>query len=171
MTVSLIQPQAAKPIVLFSKNYLPITRINLKRAACLLVTGRAEPLEFDGQQWQMTSPNFVLTIPEHIRLKLDSAERIWKVPPVNRREVLRRDGHRCQYCGSKHDLTLDHVIPRSKGGPHTWDNVVTACSTCNGHKGSFLLETLNMSLTRVPRAPKHPVIAFAEQFWKESTPC
>ena len=61
-----------------------------------------------------------------IVLTLESRDRIWKVPPVNRREVLRRDQQTCQYCGSKKDLTLDHVIPRSKGGQHTWDNVVTA---------------------------------------------
>lgn len=171
MTVSLVQPQAAKPIVLFSKNYLPIARINLKRAACLLVSNRAEPLEFDGKQWKLRSPQFILVIPEHIRMTQGNVERIWKVPPVNRREVLRRDGNRCQYCGSKRDLTLDHIIPRSKGGQHTWENVVTACAPCNGRKGSQLLEATPMSLTRVPRAPKHPVIAFAEQFWKESNPC
>lgn len=174
MTVSQVQPsrRVAKPIVLFSKHYLPIARINLRRAACLLVNQRAEPLRFqNGRQWQLRSPQVLLVIPEHIRLRLDSTERIWKVPPVNRREVLRRDRHTCQYCGSKRELTLDHVIPRSKGGQHTWDNIVTACATCNGNKGSQLLDTIEMSLPHKPRAPKHPVIAFAEQFWKESASC
>ncbi|MCM1981918.1 HNH endonuclease [Lyngbya confervoides] len=173
MNVSRLQPsiRVAKPIVLFSKNYLPITRVNLKRAACLLITGRAEPLNFEGDEWQLRSPRFVLRVPEHIRLTLESAERTWKVPPVNRREVLRRDKNTCQYCGSRKDLTLDHVIPRSRGGQHTWDNVVTACASCNGRKGNQILEHSPLILRQPPRAPRHPVIAFAEQFWKETPPC
>lgn len=156
-----------KTIVLFSQNYLPMARINLKRAAILLVTNRAEPLDFDGHTWQMRSPRLVIDIPEHIRLTIGGSERLWKVPPVNRREVLRRDGHTCQYCGSKKHLTLDHVIPRSQGGPHTWDNVVAACATCNSRKGARTPEQASMTLKRKPKAPMHPVVAFAEQFWKE----
>ncbi|MEO1352574.1 MAG: HNH endonuclease [Cyanobacteria bacterium J06635_15] len=157
----------SKSVVLFSKNYLPMARIDLKRAAILLVTDRAEPLDFAGQTWQMRSPQLVLEIPEHIRLTIGGAERIWKVPPVNRREVLRRDSHTCQYCGSKKQLTLDHVVPRSQGGPHTWDNVVTACAPCNAHKGARTPDLARMTLKQRPKAPMHPVVAFAEQFWKE----
>ncbi len=75
-----------------------------------------------------------IIVPEHIRLTVGNPERHWKVPPVNRREVLKRDSHTCQYCGSTKHLTLLHVIPRSKGGQHTWDNVVTACEKCNSIK-------------------------------------
>ena len=156
-----------RPVVLFSKNYLPMARINLKRAAVLLVTGRAEPLDLIGSTWQMRSPSLVLDVPEHIRLKTGDNERIWKTPPVNRREVLRRDGHTCQYCGSQRQLTLDHVLPRSQGGPHTWDNVVTACAPCNSRKGARTPEEARMRLRRRPKAPMHPVVAFAEKFWKE----
>jgi 5-methylcytosine-specific restriction endonuclease McrA len=85
-------------VVVFSKNYLPITRVNLRRAIILLVTGKAEPLEFfDGTPWEVRSANFILEVPAQIRLKFTSGERLWKVPPVNRREVLRRDLHQCQY--------------------------------------------------------------------------
>ena len=112
----------------------------------LLVTGQAESVDFGTtKQWEVRSPSIVLQVPEHIRLKFGNPERHWKVPPVNRREVLKRDKHTCQYCGSTKHLTLDHVIPRSKGGQHTWDNVVTACEK--------------------PKAPIHPAVAFAEQFW------
>lgn len=155
------------PVVLFSQNYLPMTRINLRRAAILLVTDRAEPLNFSKDGWGMRSPSTVLTIPEHIRLKTSSKERIWKIPPVNRREVLRRDAHTCQYCGSKKRLTLDHVMPRSKGGQHSWDNVVAACAPCNSYKADRTPELAKMQLKRKPQAPVHPVIAFAGQFWKE----
>ena len=158
------------PVILFSQNYLPMTRINLKRAAVLLVTERAEPLDFSEQSWQMKAPSLVLTIPEHIRLTVSGGDRIWKTPPVNRREVLRRDRHTCQYCGSKKQLTLDHVIPKAWGGQHTWDNVVAACSPCNSQKGARSPELANMQLAQKPKAPMHPVVAFAEQFWKEHKP-
>jgi 5-methylcytosine-specific restriction endonuclease McrA len=134
----------------------------------LLVTGQAESLEFNSlQTWEVRSPSVVLQVPDHIRLTSGNPERQWKLPPVNRREVFRRDHHACQYCGSTKRLTLDHVIPRSKGGTHTWDNVVTACEKCNSAKCDRLLHEIGMVLRSKPKAPIHPAIAFAEQFWKE----
>ena len=176
----------SRPVILFSQNYLPMAEINLQRAAVLLVTDRAEPLRLSGdveKVWQMrysggvASPtsNRILDIPEHIRLLVGGSDRIWKTPPVNRREVLKRVGeaspqanrHICQYCGIQKQLTLDHVIPKSWGGQHSWDNVVTACSPCNTSKGARSPELAKMKLARKPKAPMHPVVAFAEQFWKE----
>lgn len=155
-------------IVVFSQNYLPISRVNIRRAICLLITGKAEPLESaTGIMFEVRSPNQILAVPAHIRLKINSAERIWKMPPVNRREVLRRDKHQCQYCGSVKQLTLDHVIPRSKGGKHSWDNVVIACEPCNSRKGDRTPQQAGMVLKTAPKAPMHPAIAFAEQFWRE----
>jgi 5-methylcytosine-specific restriction endonuclease McrA len=153
-------------VVVFSQNYLPLCKVNIKRAIVLLVTNKAEPLDLSAEGgWLIHSPSLVLSVPKHIRLKIAAAERMWKVPPVNRREVLRRDHHRCQYCGSTKNLTLDHVIPRSKGGRHTWDNVVTACERCNSRKGDRTLAEVGMQLRKIPKAPIHPTVAFAEQFW------
>ncbi|MCY7394283.1 MAG: HNH endonuclease, partial [Leptolyngbyaceae cyanobacterium CAN_BIN12] len=74
-------------VVVFSKNYLPLARINIKRAIALLVTGQAESLEFSStQQWEVRSPSIVLQVTEHIRLTSGNPGRHWKVPPVNRRE-------------------------------------------------------------------------------------
>jgi 5-methylcytosine-specific restriction endonuclease McrA len=155
-------------VVVFSQNYLPVSRINIKRAIALLVTGRAEPLEMLSQQtWQIVSPRLILQVPEHIRLTIGKSERLWRIPPVVRREVLRRDGHTCQYCGSTKKLTLDHVIPRAKGGAHTWENVVIACETCNHRKGNRTPLEANMTLRTKPKTPIHPTVAFAEQFWRE----
>ncbi|HEY9626767.1 MAG TPA: HNH endonuclease [Coleofasciculaceae cyanobacterium] len=155
-------------VVVFSRNYLPLARVNIRRAVMLLVNGQAESLDLSSSKiWQVRSPNLVLQVPEHIRLTMGNPERIWKVPPVNRRELLRRDNHVCQYCGSAKNLTIDHVIPRSKGGLHTWDNVVTACETCNNKKSDRLLFETGMTLKARPKAPMHPAIAFAEQFWRE----
>lgn len=155
-------------VVVFSKNYLPISRVNIRRAVILLVTGKAEPMDlFSEINWEVRSPNLVVQVPNQIRLTLNSGDRLWKVPPVNRREVLRRDKHQCQYCGSKHKLTLDHVIPRSKSGKHSWDNVVTACENCNSRKGDRTPLEAGMSLKTIPKAPIHPTITFAEQFWQQ----
>lgn len=155
-------------VVVFSKNYLPVSRVNIKRAIALLVTGKAEPLDFtNGKGYRVHSPSLVLLVPEQIRLTVTDTERVWRVPPVNRREVLRRDKHTCQYCGSTKQLTLDHVIPRSKGGKHTWDNVVTACEQCNSRKGDRTPSQAGMILRTKPRAPMHPAVTFAEQFWRE----
>lgn len=168
------QQQSGQPhilqnqVVVFSKNYLPLARVNIKRAIVLLITGQAELLEFSSaQSWEVRSSSLVLQISEHIRLTTSNPERHWKVPAVSRREVFRRDHHTCQYCGSTKHLTLDHVIPRSKGGTHTWDNVVTACQKCNSTKSDRLLHDTGMSLKTKLKAPMHPAIVFAEQFWKE----
>jgi 5-methylcytosine-specific restriction endonuclease McrA len=155
-------------VVVFSQNYLPLCRVNIKRAIVLLVTEKAEPLDMLSEVgWMVYSPSLVLHVPKHIRLKIASFERTWKVPPVNRREVLKRDHYTCQYCGSSKHLTLDHVIPRSRGGLHTWDNVVTACERCNSKKGDKTLHEAGMQLRHKLKAPIHPTIAFAEKFWTE----
>jgi 5-methylcytosine-specific restriction endonuclease McrA len=153
-------------VVVFSNNYLPMARVNIRRAVTLLVSGRAEPLELEQNEfWQLRSPSMTIDVPHQIRLRVSTAERLWKVPPVSRRELLRRDGHKCQYCGTGKSLTIDHVIPRSRGGSHTWDNVVIACEKCNGRKGDKYLSETNLTLKTRPKAPMHPAVAFAESFW------
>lgn len=156
----------SQTIVVFSRNYLPVARINLRRAAILLLTGRAEPLELgDNKALLLRSPSLVLQVPAQIRLTTGNPERLWKVPPVSRREVLRRDHYTCQYCGSSKHLTLDHVLPKSRGGQHSWDNVVAACESCNQTKGARTPAEAGMRLRTKPKAPIHPALAFAEQFW------
>ena len=162
----------ANSVVVFSKNYLPMARINIRRAAVLLVSGRAEPMQMgnpsDALVGRLRSPSLILDIPAQIRMRVGDSDRTWKPPSVSRREVLKRDQHRCQYCGSKRKLTLDHVLPQSRGGRHTWDNVVTACEPCNQYKAARTPEEAKMPLAKKPKAPCHPVIAFAEQFWQQN---
>lgn len=169
----ILQPAVLQPpvlqnsVVVFSKNYLPVARINVKRAVALLVTGQAEPLDFSSAVgWIVRSPSVALHVPEHIRLTIGNVERSWKTPPVNRREVFRRDSHTCQYCGSTRKLTLDHILPRSRGGQHIWNNVVAACERCNSTKSDRTPQEAGMVLRAKPKPPVHPAIAFAEQFWK-----
>lgn len=73
---------------------------------------------------------------------------------LSKKEILRRDNYTCQYCGRKsRQLTIDHVIPRHRGGPHAWENLVTACPPCNHNKGGKMLNEFNMSLNQLPKEP------------------
>jgi 5-methylcytosine-specific restriction endonuclease McrA len=72
--------------------------------------------------------------------------------------IYKRDNHTCQYCGSKKSLTIDHVIPRSRGGQDTWENMVVACSSCNTKKGHTLLEQTGMKLMKNPKSPVNKMI-------------
>jgi 5-methylcytosine-specific restriction endonuclease McrA len=76
----------------------------------------------------------------------------------SRSMIYRRDNHTCQYCGARSKLTIDHVIPRSKGGEDSWENLVVACSSCNTKKGNMLLEHTGMKLARKPKAPVNKMI-------------
>lgn len=157
----------SRSVVVFSRNYLPISRVDTRRATVLLVTGKAEPIHFlAGSYREVRAASFVLRVPDTIRLTVGSLERFWKTPSVNRRDVFKRDKHRCQYCGSRSRLTLDHVIPRSRGGPNTWENLIAACESCNGTKGDRTPREAGMILHSVPKAPVHPAILFAEEFWR-----
>jgi 5-methylcytosine-specific restriction endonuclease McrA len=73
--------------------------------------------------------------------------------PLSRRAVFARDGHRCQYCNRAAE-NIDHVVPRSRGGPHAWDNVVASCRACNSHKEDRLLSEVGLRLAHPPREPK-----------------
>ena len=90
---------------------------------------------------------------------------------LTRKNVMRRDGNRCQYCGSSSDLTIDHVIPKSRNGKDTWDNLVTACNKCNHKKGNKTPSEAGMNLKKEPYRPNHIIflrdyIGHIEDPWK-----
>ena len=97
------------------------------------------------------SPGFSMKVPSVISLK--EYVKNQKSPVFTRFNVFLRDKFSCQYCGSKNELTFDHLLPRSKGGKTDWENVVTACSSCNVQKGGRLLEKSGMKLSSIPFAP------------------
>lgn len=97
------------------------------------------------------SPGFSMRLPSVVSLKKYIAPA--RRPAFTRFNVFLRDGFRCQYCGSREDLTFDHVMPRSRGGVTSWDNVVTACSPCNLKKGGLLPREANMHPMKTPRMP------------------
>jgi 5-methylcytosine-specific restriction endonuclease McrA len=81
---------------------------------------------------------------------------------LTRQNVFKRDGFECQYCGTKKDLTLDHVIPKAKGGKSTWINLITACKKCNTQKGDYSPEEIGFSLRNSPYKPNY--ILFLRDF-------
>lgn len=81
---------------------------------------------------------------------------------LSRKNILRRDNHKCQYCGSSINLTIDHIIPKSRGGDDSWENLVTACVRCNNKKGDRTPEEANMKLRTIPKKPSH--ITFIKNF-------
>ena len=97
------------------------------------------------------SPSFSMKLPSVIALK--SYIRPQTNPNFTRFNVFLRDKFSCQYCGDKKELTFDHLLPRSKGGKTNWDNVVTACSSCNVQKGGRLLKSSGMTLNQKPYQP------------------
>jgi 5-methylcytosine-specific restriction endonuclease McrA len=97
------------------------------------------------------SPSFEMKLPSVVCLK--SYIKPARNPAFTRFNVFLRDRFTCQYCGSRDDLTFDHLIPRSKGGMTTWDNVVTACSPCNLQKGGMLAHHCGMSPYQLPFQP------------------
>ena len=97
------------------------------------------------------SPSFSMKLPSVIALK--SYIRPKSNPNFTRFNVFLRDKFMCQYCGSNSELTFDHLLPRSKGGKTDWDNVVTACSSCNVQKGGRLYDNFEMSLQQIPYQP------------------
>jgi 5-methylcytosine-specific restriction endonuclease McrA len=133
-------------------SYEPLGVVTGRRALVLVLGEKADVLHHSGEQ--VHSQRLVADIPSVIRLRY-----LVKVPyqrrvTLSRRAVLHRDGHRCQYCGKDAD-SIDHVIPRSRGGTHTWENVVAACRRCNLAKGSRLLPETSMDLRRLPVQPRH----------------
>ena len=100
---------------------------------------------------EVRSPSMTLKIPSVVVLKDYVKPR--KRVAFTRFNLFLRDEFRCQYCGSKDDLTFDHVVPRASGGITSWENVVAACAPCNLRKGSKSLRQVNMSLRKIPRQP------------------
>lgn len=147
------RPSPDWPSLLLNSSYEPLRIIPWQRALLLAFGDKADVIETYAHR--VHSPSVSLPVPAVIRLRRFVR---WREagPRFCRRNVLRRDAHLCQYCGRGSDhaaLTLDHVVPRSQGGPTCWTNIVTACEPCNRRKGSRTPEQASMRLRRTPRRP------------------
>lgn len=140
-----------RPVLVLNANYEPLNVCDTRRAVGLLVTGKAE-LVLNGRGYIRTT-RLSYPAPSVIRL----GQMIKRPRPrvkLSKREIFRRDNYTCQYCGRQTShLTIDHVIPRHRGGGHHWDNLVTACPQCNRRKGGRSAAEVQMSLRRRPAEP------------------
>lgn len=139
-------------VLVLNQNFEPLNVCPMRRAFVLVGDGKAEVIEHGDRVVRTASQE--LSCPSVIRL-LYLIKRVQPVAKLTRREVFLRDNYTCQYCGKKtKDLTIDHVMPRHRGGPHRWDNLVSACRPCNHHKGGRLPEEARMTLLSEPCQPK-----------------
>jgi 5-methylcytosine-specific restriction endonuclease McrA len=142
------------PVLVLNSSYEPLVICSVRRAIVLVYLGKAKLVEpRDGHK--IRSVTLALAEPSVVRL-----DRYVKVPfkqvMLNRRNVIRRDEGTCQYCGAtSRPLTVDHVIPRQKGGKDIWENLVCACDRCNNQKGGRTLADAGMSLIRQPTKPTY----------------
>ena len=139
-------------VLVLNATFEPINVCTVRRAVVLLLKERAELV--DQSRAELRSENTTLPSPVVIRLvQYVSVPRDAHRRKITRRAVFARDGWSCQYCGSRSNLTVDHVIPRSKGGPASWENIVACCAPCNRRKGDHLPHQANMHPRRAPRTP------------------
>lgn len=140
-------------VLVLNQSFEPLQFTNARRAVTLLLSGKAEPVEASPRL--IRSPSVVLELPAVIRLAVYVRKPFLDRVAFNKKNILRRDSYTCQYCNRRGErLTVDHVIPRSRGGDTAWTNVVAACLRCNLRKGNRLLEEVSMRLLREPVHPK-----------------
>ncbi len=150
-----------KNVLILNQNYEPLTVCSVKRALIMMILGKVEMIEtLDG--FCVNSVDQQFRVPSVVRLGI-----YVKVPRkrifLSRKNVIKRDSHKCMYCGrSEGSMTVDHVVPRKMGGKDTWENLVCACTKCNNLKGDRTPEQANMKLIKKPKKPNH--IMFIQRF-------
>ncbi len=133
-----------EPVLVLNANYEPLNICDTRRAIGLIFSGKAEMVA-DGRGYIRTT-RASFPRPSVIRLE-HIVHRPRPRVKLTKREIFRRDNYTCQYCGRQaQHLTIDHILPRHRGGQHRWDNLVTACAACNRRKGGHLLAEVNMHL-------------------------
>lgn len=142
----------SRKVLVLNQDYSALSVCSVYKAIVLLIRQKAEIIsDVDRQSFNSVSHRYPL--PSIIRLN-----RYVNLPyrsgvVLNRQNIFKRDNNQCQYCGSSRDLTLDHVMPRSRGGKSTWDNLVTACKSCNSRKGDSTPQEAEMPLHQQPYKP------------------
>lgn len=140
-------------VLVLNQNYEPLNVCNARRAFVLVDRGKAEVLEHD-EAGAIRTTSYIFPLPSVIRM-IYMIKRPRPQMRLSRREIFNRDRYTCQYCGRQtRDLTLDHVLPRHRGGRHDWENLASACKTCNHRKAGRTPREANMHLMTVPYAPK-----------------
>ncbi|MGH9292358.1 MAG: HNH endonuclease [Acidimicrobiales bacterium] len=137
--------------LVLNASYEPLSVVTARRALVLVLSDKAVLIHESGTKVHSATRTFdapsVVRLVHYVRVPHQSRV------AVTRRSVFVRDGHRCQYCGGQAE-NIDHVVPRSRGGTHSWENVVACCRRCNARKEDRLLDEAGFHLTRQPRAPR-----------------
>ena len=140
-------------VLVLNQDYSPLAICTVHRAFVLFFLDKAEMLESDEtEKLRTVSKSF--PAPTVIRIK-NYINVPYRGVVLTRQNIFKRDNGCCQYCGTTNDLTLDHLVPRSKGGKSTWNNLVTACKSCNAKKGNQSLEEAGLVLKRPPFKPSY----------------
>ena len=138
----ILKIKSYETILVLNSSYEPINFTNWKRAVVLLLKNKAQVLS-----------QRVIRLINYVKLPIS---KIMNNRP-SRSSIYKRDDHKCQYCGSTRSLTIDHIIPKSKGGQDTWENLVVACCSCNTKKGDKFLEQTAMKLLKTPKKPTNNI--------------
>ena len=147
-------------VLVLNLDYSPISICNVQRAFLLLYLEKAQ-LMSEVQDLFLRTVDKSFPMPAVI--KLNKYVNIpYKSVELTRQNIFKRDNFECQYCGTEHNLTLDHVVPSSKGGKSTWNNLITACKTCNAKKGDFSPQEAGLDLNSKPYKPSY--IMFIRDF-------
>lgn len=156
-------------VLVLNKDYQPLSVCSVHRSMKLLFMDKAELLhDYPGRKIRTVRKEY--SYPSVIRLR-----RYINLPYKNivlsRHNIMKRDGNRCLYCGSRQNLTIDHVMPRSRGGRDTWENLATACNDCNVRKGDLTPKEAEMELSQQPFQPVHitffqSLLGVIEDDWK-----
>lgn len=154
-------------VLVLNSDFSPLNVTTLHRGFVLVDKGKAEIVKKGENDIVTTIGNFVrplvIRLLDYIRFRPKSIK-------VNRKRIFKRDGNTCQYCGTQKNLTVDHIIPRSRGGENTWDNMVTCCSRCNSYKDNKTPSEAGMKLKNKPYEPSlfsHIVHDEAEVIWSD----
>lgn len=155
-------PLRKSKVLVLNASYEPLSICDARNAVLLVYGGKAVTVACHPELCISTvsrsfpMPSIVrLTVFVHIR---------FRSVPLNRKNIFRRDGFRCQYCGRKeHELTIDHMMPKSRGGEDSWGNLITACRACNNRKGNRTPDEAGMTPLKAPGCPDH-ITFFREQY-------
>jgi len=144
----------SEEVLVLNHNYQPLNITSARRAILLICGGKAHSLEVDSRVFH--AERIQIEQPTVVRLN-SYIRRPVPILRVSRKSILARDRYTCQYCGHSTGvtLTLDHVVPREKGGKTTWDNLVCCCTKCNNIKGNRSAEEVGLKLRKHPRKPKY----------------
>uniref|UniRef100_UPI00404715A5 HNH endonuclease n=1 Tax=Roseivirga sp. TaxID=1964215 RepID=UPI00404715A5 len=149
-----------KQVLVLNQDFSPLTLCSAERAFLLLFLKKADLVhDAPGETIRTVSAHFPM--PSVIRLQ-KYIFIPYKTVMLSRQNVFKRDLHQCQYCGNRKELTLDHVLPKSRGGQTSWQNLVAACKRCNSLKGDRTPEEAQMPLNKSPFKPSY--IMFVRNF-------